>query len=308
MSDIPQRLHHSYTSPLRFPGGKGKLANFMKLLVERNGLLDGHYVELYAGGAAIAWSLLLGEFVQHVHINDIDRSLNALWVSVLDKTDELCQLIRDTKVSMPVWHRQKNVLANPAEHSVAQLGFATFFLNRTNRSGIIGGGVIGGRRQTGAWKLDARFNKSDLITRIQKIARYRNRITVYRLDAADFLRRVVPTLPMKTLIYLDPPYYVKGRGLYEHHYRHDDHAIVANIMRQLERPAWVVSYDAAPEILRLYRGFRRHKYDLAYSAQQRYRGSEVIFFGPQLRVPRVGAHPRYPQSKMPNVPTETPLS
>jgi len=287
MGQIPQRLRHGFTSPLRYPGGKGMLANFIKLLVTRSGLLDGHYVELYAGGAAIAWSLLLAEYVQHVHINDIDRALYALWTSVLEETDELCRLIRDTKVSMPVWRRQREVLARPAEHSMVRLGFAAFFLNRTNRSGIIGGGVIGGQRQTGAWKLDARFNKSDLITRIQKIARYRHRISVYRLDAADFLRRVVPTLPPKTLLYLDPPYYVKGGDLYEHHYRHDDHALIAGMVRQLEKPAWVVSYDAAPEILRLYRGFRRQEYDLAYSAQDRYAGSEVMFFGPRLHVPRV---------------------
>ena len=287
MGQIPQRLRHGFISPLRYPGGKGMLANFMKLLVTRNGLLDGHYVEPYAGGAAVTWSLLLAEYVQHVHINDIDRALYAFWTSVLEETDELCRLIRDTKISIPVWRRQREVLSRPTEHSQVQLGFATFFLNRTNRSGIISGGVIGGQRQTGTWKLDARFNKSDLITRIQKIARYRHRISVYRLDAADFLRLVVPTLPPKTLLYLDPPYYVKGGDLYEHHYRHDDHTLIAGMVRQLEKPAWVMSYDAAPEILRLYRGFRRQEYDLAYSAQDRYAGSEVMFFGPRLHVPRV---------------------
>jgi DNA adenine methylase len=259
----------------------------MKLLVTHNGVLDGNYVELYAGGAGVAWSLLLAEYVQHVHINDIDRSLFAFWASVLNETDELCRLIRDTRVSMPAWRRQRQVLARPTEHSPVQLGFATFFLNRTNRSGIIRGGVIGGKRQSGTWKLDARFNKSDLISRIQKIARYRRRISLYGLDASDFLGRVVPTLPPRTLLYLDPPYYVKGGGLYEHHYRHEDHALIARMVRKLEKPAWVVSYDAAPEILDLYRGLRRQEYDLAYSAQEHYAGTEVMFFGPKLHVPRV---------------------
>jgi DNA adenine methylase len=287
MESTPLRLRHGFTSPLRYPGGKGMLANFMKLVIARNGLLDGHYVEVYAGGAGVVWSLLLAEYVQHVHVNDIDRALYAFWTSVLEETDELSRLIRDTKISMPVWRRQRQILNRPTEHSTVQLGFATFFLNRTNRSGIIGGGVIGGQRQTGTWKLDARFNKRDLITRIEKIARYRRRISLSRLDAADFLRQVVPTLPPKTLLYLDPPYYVKGGGLYEHHYHHHDHVLIAGMVKQLEKPAWVVSYDAAPEILRLYRGFRRQEYDLAYSAQERYAGTEVMFFGPQLRVPIV---------------------
>lgn len=287
MKDGPQRLRHAFTSPLRYPGGKGMLANFMRLVVERNGLLDGHYVELYAGGAAIAWSLLLAEYVRHVHINDIDPALYAFWMAVLDHTDELCRRIRDGKVSLTAWRRHRNVLARPTEHSLLEVGFATFFLNRTNRSGIISGGVIGGKGQSGRWKIDARFNKSDLIKRIQRIARYRRRITVTRMDAADFLRSVIPTLPEKTLIYLDPPYYAKGEGLYEHHYRHDDHALIAAMVRELHQRAWLVSYDAVPQVLQLYRGLRRQQYDLAYSAQDRYAGSEVIFYSPSLIVPRV---------------------
>lgn len=287
MTDDEPRPRHAFTSPLRYPGGKGMLANFMRLLVTRNGLLDGHYVEPYAGGAAVAWSLLLAEYVQHVHINDIDKALYAFWTAVLDHTDDLCRRVRDSKVSMTVWRRQRKVLARPAEHSVQELGFAAFFLNRTNRSGIIDGGVIGGKDQTGRWKLDARFNKADLVKRIQKIARYRRRITLTRMDAADFLRSVVPILPQKTLLYLDPPYYVKGKGLYEHHYRHEDHALIAGMVREMDQRTWVVSYDAAPAILDLYRGLRRQQYDLAYSAQDRYAGSEVIFYSPRLTVPKV---------------------
>src|SRR2546422_8610466 len=117
MDQIPRRLRHDFTSPLRYPGGKGMLANFMKLLVTRNGLLDGHYVEPYAGGAGVVWSLLLAEYVQHVHINDIDRALYAFWASVLEDTDELCRLIRDTRVSIPAWRRQRQVFARPTEHS-----------------------------------------------------------------------------------------------------------------------------------------------------------------------------------------------
>jgi DNA adenine methylase len=107
------------------------------------------------------------------------------------------------------------------------------------------------------------------------------------MDAADFLRNVVPTLPQKTLIYLDPPYYVKGKGLYEHHYCHYDHALIAAMMRELQQRAWLVSYDAVPQVLDFYRGFRRQRYDLAYSAQNRYAGSEVIFYSPSLTVPKV---------------------
>jgi DNA adenine methylase len=165
-------------------------------------------------------------------------------------------------------------------------GFATFFLNRTNRSGIIRGGVIGGQAQEGKWKIDARFNKVDLIGRIEHIARYRHRVTLTNMDAAQFLRSDVSALPVKSLIYLDPPYYVKGRGLYEHHYAHRDHAEIARLLREGVGRPWVVSYDGVAPILDLYRGYRCKRYDLEYSAQDRYRGAEAMFFSPHMKIPR----------------------
>lgn len=285
----PQRsLGHAFTSPLRYPGGKGSLANFMRLVVESNSLGKGHYAEPYAGGAAVAWSLLFGEYVRHVHVNDIDPAIHSFWTAVLEHTEELCRRVRDWKVSMTAWRRQRTILARPEDHSALDVGFAAFFLNRTNRSGILKGGVIGGLEQTGPWKLDARYNRADLIARIQKIARYRTRISLRRMDAASFLREVVPTLPLKTLLYLDPPYFVKGEGLYEHHYGEEDHRDIAKLVGGLGRDRfWIVSYDASPTILKLYGRFRHQQYDLAYSAQDRYAGSEVIFYSPGLKVPRV---------------------
>ena len=284
------QTHMGFHSPLRYPGGKGALSAFMRDLVARNGLLDGHYAEVYAGGAAVAWSLLFSDHVQHVHINDVDPAIYAFWRSVLADTDALCSRISGIRVSMAAWRRQREVMANPRSYSRLERGFATFFLNRTNRSGIITGGVIGGEDQAGEWKLDARFNKRDLISRITRIARYRERVTLTQLDALEFMNTVLGRLPNGSLMYLDPPYYVRGRGLYEHHYNHDDHAAVAEAVRALKAPSWVVSYDAAPQVLKLYQGLPRRQYDLRYTAQERYEGSEVFFFSPRLIIPRT-LHP-----------------
>lgn len=146
MSAHPQprfkRLIHF--TPLRYPGGKGKLAGYVKRLMKANHLLDGEYVEPYAGGAGIALELLLHEYVSRIHINDISRPLYAFWKSVLDRTDEFCDLVSNTPISVKVWDKQKRILANAADHDDLALGFATFFLNRTNRSGILNGGIISG--------------------------------------------------------------------------------------------------------------------------------------------------------------------
>jgi DNA adenine methylase len=211
----------------------------------------------------------------------------AFWKSVLEHTDELCKLIQDTPVTMDEWYCRKSVQLKPCDYSILELGFSTFFLNRTNRSGILKGGVIGGKGQSGKWKIDARFNKEDLVARIQRIARYSNRISVYNCDAAEFIRSHLPNLPRHSLVYLDPPYYVKGEGLYEDHYIHDDHVKIAKLVASRIKQPWIVSYDNTPEITKIYKGFRTVRYDLSYSAQERYAGSEIMFFSKNLAVPEV---------------------
>lgn len=285
-----QPLAHSFTSPLRYPGGKGMLAKFIKLVLSQNDLLNGEYVEVYAGGAGIAWPLLFEEYVQHVTINDRNRSVFAFWQAVLCETEPMCKLIRDTRVTIEERNRQKAIQLDSTNHSTLELGFSTFFLNRTNWSGILKGGVIGGKAQNGKWKLDARFNKPDLIARIQRIARYRKRITICNYDASVFIKKVLPNIPKRTLVYLDPPYYVKGEGLYEHHYTHDDHVRIANLVGKHIKQPWIVSYDAAEEIIEVYGQYRSIRYDLNYRAQERYAGSEIMFFSKKLIVPNI-AHP-----------------
>ena len=272
-----------FLTPLRYPGGKGRLTQCVADIMRSNKLVGGHYLEPFAGGAGVAVSLLALEYASHVHINDINRSVHAFWRCVLQEADDLCAMIRSTRVSMTQWRHQRQV-QNDVTASPLELGFSTFFLNRVNRSGIILGGVIGGRAQAGDWRLDARYNKVDLIDRIQRIAQMRDRITLYNMDAEKLVREVVPTLPRKLLCYLDPPYYVKGKGLYEDHYRHQDHAAVAHEVAALDRP-WIVSYDNVPQIHTLYKPFRHRIFGLRYSAQDRYQGSEVMFFAPGLRIP-----------------------
>jgi len=242
-----------FNSPLRYPGGKGKLSNFFKLLLRSNRLLDSHYIEPYAGGAGIALELLFEEYVTHIHINDLNRSIYAFWYSVLNRTEELCQKIEDTPVTIKEWNKQKAIQAKSKTVNLLELGFSTFFLNRTNRSGIIKGGIIGGKEQDGKWKLDVRFNKMDLIKRIEKIARYKNRISIHNKDAFAFLDLVLPRIPKKSLIYFDPPYYNKGSDLYENFYGHDDHLEISKKIKRMKL-FWVVSYDNTPQIQQFYEG------------------------------------------------------
>jgi DNA adenine methylase len=273
-------------TPLRYPGGKGRLAPFVKAIIQKNRLMDGEYVEPYAGGAAIAFELLLHEYVSHVHINDISRPVYAFWKSALDDTDRLSRMIRDTRLTMGVRDKQKKIFTHQDDHDDLALGFAMFFLNRTNRSGILNAGVIGGRDQSGPWKIDARYNADELVRRITAIARMRGRISLTRLDALQFLRQGCRRWPQKTLIYCDPPYYVKGRDLYYDYYEHADHERVAALVTtQIARQKWIVSYDNVKQVRDLYAACVRVKYSIGYSARSARQGAEIMFFSESLQVP-----------------------
>lgn len=272
-------------SPLRYPGGKGKITDYMRSIFEINGLEDGHYVEPFAGGAAVALGLLFTETVRRIHINDIDRSIFAFWHSVLHEPEELCRLISKKRVSINEWKRQKMVQRSKSTTSLIELGFSTFFLNRTNRSGIINGGVIGGQDQSGTWKIEARYNKSELISRIEKIASFASRINLHNLDAPAFLSAISNDLPEKTLVYLDPPYFYKGNRLYHSFYKPQDHESLARWVICNLKHHWLVSYDNVSQIEHAYAGKRMLRYSIGYSARESYKGSEIMIFSDSLSVP-----------------------
>lgn len=259
----------------------------MKLIFRKNSLRDGYYIEPYAGGASIALSLLLNEYATRVIINDIDKSIYAFWHSILNKTDEFCHLIENSKLNIKTWEYQRGLQRQKRNISLLKLGFSTFYLNRTNRSGIINGGVIGGLGQTGKWKIDARFNKADLTERIRKIAAYKNRIDIYNLDAKELLKKIAPSMPQKSLFYLDPPYYIKGHALYVNHYKPKDHKSIANTIKRVKKYHWIVSYDCTPEITELYDEFRQLHYSINYSAAKAKAGKEVMIFSDNLSVPKI---------------------
>ncbi|WP_416631403.1 DNA adenine methylase [Acinetobacter baumannii] len=265
-----------FKTPLRYPGGKGKFANFVKDLFEANNL-SGDYLEPYAGGAAVALDLLFNDYCTNIHINDFDIAVYSFWKSVTENTELFLKLLHDTPITMETWHEQKYILSNPDKHSQLEHGFATFFLNRTNRSGILKGGVIGGKNQNGNYKLDARYHKENLSKRIEKIGQYSNRIKVYNLDALELLESVDNLLPKDSLIYLDPPYYVKGQGLYRNFYIHEDHVKIREALDKV-KTKWIVSYDNCDPIKEIYEGYKKDEYVLNYSAHTTSKGQEIMFF------------------------------
>jgi DNA adenine methylase len=273
-------------SPLRYPGGKARFAPFIANLMDINCLRNGHYLEPYAGGAGVALELLFHGMAAHIHINDLDPAIFDFWQAVTTVPDELLRLLHDTPVNIEQWLYWRSVLRREIQVNLAERGFATLFMNRTNRSGVLKGGVIGGLKQDGAYKMDARMNKNNITSRIERVALHASCISIYQEDAFSLLSRCKEFLPKNSLIYLDPPYYVKGQGLYRNFYEHEDHVKIADLLQKksFARP-WAVSYDNVTEIQTMYESSRSFTYGLNYTAQVRYIGSEVMFFKSGLTIP-----------------------
>lgn len=275
-------------SPLRYPGGKACLTQFITELARRNELVGGHYVELYAGGAGAALNLLFNKTFTNIHINDYDYSIFAFWHSILNKTEEFIKLIEKTPVTIDEWHRQKEIFDRGRGNEQIDLGFAAFFLNRTNRSGIIfKAGPIGGFEQTGNYLIDVRFNKENLIKRIEKIGNYSDRIHLTNEDATEIIQNLhnYTSNINQTFLYLDPPYYNKGKQLYLNNYGHDGHWSLAQHIHNLPNGLrWLISYDNVYQIKGMYQKYRLATFDLNYTLQSKKFGSELLIFSDNLNL------------------------
>ncbi|KKR70911.1 MAG: DNA-methyltransferase [Candidatus Roizmanbacteria bacterium GW2011_GWB1_40_7] len=275
-----------FYSPLRYPGGKNKLAKFIAMICEHNNI-NGHYIEPYAGGASVALYLLLEGCVSEITINDKNRTIYAFWYSVVHKPEDLIKLIQTTRVNISTWKKQRAILQNKEREPLLRLGFATFFLNRTNVSGILTGGPIGNINQTGFYKLNCRFDKKVLIERIRRIANHKDRIHVECMDAIDLVKKIQKEAKSSnSIFYFDPPYYLKGESLYMNHYEKGDHIAVGEVIKNIKSVQWIVSYDDHPEIRKIYSNFRQKTHELIYSAHGPRIGKEIIFFSRKLLIPR----------------------
>lgn len=268
-------------SPLRYPGGKTKIAPLVNAIMEKAGIEKGTYIEPFAGGCGVALALLLSNKVDNVVINDMDTSIYAFWYAILNHTDEFIKLINETQVTIEEWYKQKKIFLKNDVNNLLELGFATFFLNRTNRSGILKAGPIGGYNQTGNYLIDARFNKDNLIKRIERIGQYRDRISLFNLEIKDFIKVVLPKYKSNAFVYFDPPYYKKGHELYVNFFKSEDHKGLAKVIKRIKID-WMVTYDNVDEVKAIYRDREQKIYDLNYSLANKGKNSEIIVLSRDL--------------------------
>lgn len=268
-------------SPLRYPGGKGKMYKQVLQIIEKNNLIGCTYIEPFAGGAGIAIRLLLEEKVEKIIINDLDRSIYAFWYILLNDTKRFVNDIKDIEVNIDNWQFYKEVQKTKETADLYTLGFSTFFLNRTNRSGIINAGPIGGKMQNGNYKINCRFNKDNLIKLITLIAEKKEKITLLNYDAI----KIFDKYDHKNYLYfIDPPYYIKGSELYQNFLKHEDHLKLSKaIIKNLKDSKYIITYDNADAIIDMYKDLDPSINEISYSLQNKVKTNELIIFSKNIK-------------------------
>ena len=245
-------------SPLRYPGGKNRLYRLIAFILEQQQNNNSTYVEPFAGGAGVALSLLLNNDVDNIIINDYDKAIYSFWRSIIHNSEEMIEKIIKTPITIEEWFIQKEIYKSSNSYSV-DLAFATLFLNRTNRSGILNAGPIGGYDQSGNWTLDVRFDKNKIIEKIKTISKHKQRIHVYNKDIISLLKNYSHKFGNNTFFYFDPPYYNKGQKLYKNYLSHEDHENIRDVIVQVINSPWIMTYDNVDSIFDLYKNFEIRK-------------------------------------------------
>ena len=274
-----------YYSPLRYPGGKSKLSPFIKLLIEKSGHLGGTYIEPFAGGAGIALELLLNGDVSEIVINDLDKGIYSFWRAIIERPNRFVNDIFTVPLTIDEWEHQRSIYYKQSQKYSYELGFATFYLNRTNRSGIIKGGVIGGQEQSGKWHMDVRFNRQALAEKVLNISKHSSKIHLYNKDICSFLTTYAPKYYKNAFIYFDPPYYEKGPKLYMNFLKYKDHVRIRDKIDELSDIDWVITYDNCSAILELYKGQVCKKIECVYSVATKRTEKEIIIFKDASMIP-----------------------
>jgi DNA adenine methylase len=273
-----------YHSPLRYPGGKRNFVPFFLNIFEKSELNIKTYYEFYAGGAGAALELLLKGHVKKIVLNDADYHIYAFWFSILNHTENFLKKLNDTNITIEEWQKQKRIYENIEKEDLLSVGFSTFFLNRTNRSGILSkAGPIGGMNQNGNYKIDVRFHKKNLSNLIRIIASNSDNISLYNDDAISLMKSLRIELRRRSsFLFLDPPYFEKGKELYLNFYQLENHIDLKNYLQRHLNWNWVLSYDNCPAILRLYKEFPKRIFQIKYSLQDKKEAKEIVVFSDSL--------------------------
>jgi len=245
-------------SPLRYPGSKKRLVLYLCEIIKYNKLNPDVLIEPFAGGGNIALHFLLNQIVNKAIIADKDKLIYSFWNVLFSNPDYLIDFIKKVKVNLNNFYRYKEMARNFENYEEEKLAEACIYLNRTSFSGIMTDivGPLGGKNQQSQYKIDCRFNKKTLIEKMKYISSLSRNVIVLSFDWKDTIKYAQDWVRNKKRLdrlffYFDPPFFNKANDLYRCYFNKEEHKQLYEEIICLNYD-WVLSYDNAPEIRRLY--------------------------------------------------------
>jgi DNA adenine methylase len=260
-------------SLIRYPGGKSKLCQ--QIIDKLSSYITPNtiYYEPFFGGGGIGLKLLknpplkspLGmryifyPTISSIWINDKDIGISCLWTSVIKYAEKLKRKIIDFKPSVFDFYAFKRELLRLdrkpiLEDDIVDIGFKKLAIHQISYSGLgtKSGGPLGGINQQSKYLIDCRWSPKYLCKKIDNFHTLFSNINIEQQYCTneDF-GVLLNNANTNCLVYLDPPYYVKGNELYQCGFNENDHVRLSNMLR-IANYKWLLSYDDCPEIRKLY--------------------------------------------------------
>jgi len=278
-------------SPLRYPGSKRKLFNYLKRVLAHNNLEPQILVEPFVGGGSISLNFLSLNKKNKVVIGDSDELVYSFWKTLFTEPAYLINFVRKVKVNLKTFEKYRHIASHTSEFSRKRLAAACLFLNRTSFSGILNdsAGPIGGREQKSIYKIDCRFGRKNLIRKIRTISAFKNRVVVLPHTWEETLNYVDGKDEYKNanlLFYFDPPFYKKADQLYRHYFDDANHKDLRDKLMSIKQP-WILSYDREKEIQNLYSTFTRINVSMPYSINSPAKRLEKELIITPLKLPKI---------------------
>lgn len=251
MDSLAYKRQDSLRSPLRYPGGKNRVA---KMLLEH---MPPHtdYREIFAGGAALFFSK---PRVKKNWLNDLHPGLCAFYRAVQKHFDQFAALCRQQDGSLRArfdeWAARRDLMDATGDEMLVERAVQYYFLNRT----VWGGRVVYDPRRKSRLYFSNPSGWSNLEKKLAHLSAISEKLRGVKITC-DGYQKCLAGATADTLIYADPPYFRESVGhitdrLYDKSFDYDCHRKLAALLKKTKAKV-MVSYDDCPEIRELYKSW-----------------------------------------------------
>ncbi|WP_369340694.1 DNA adenine methylase [Bacillus subtilis] len=239
-------------SPYRYPGGKSRIIDFLYTHLQKNKTQK--LISPFTGGGSFELSLLAAGVVDHLHLNDLDFGVYALWWVIKHMPYALIDLVKNIEPDHKTFFYAQSIIKNDYRGTdLVDAAWSSLIVNRLAFSGIAKANPLGGKKGNKK-SLLSRWNPEELVKRIEKVHSLSDRMVITQENAVNLIEEAY--WEEDSTIFIDPPYVDKGKQLYPCYYTEKDHRELSFLLDTLhfEFPGAdiITTYDYNEWIQNLY--------------------------------------------------------